>query len=227
MPTLDATAKTAAAGPAFAAAYYIYLNIDVDPLRVTTFGADTTFSGTGDADLDGLTYIAWGGQALEIGEVADTDSGSESMVVRLSGITSIDTELINDIGDRAKWQGRLCRIWMRLYDETGVTAQGAVIALYTGYLSSVRIGAEPDMQFIELTAEKYLAFFSEASNRSYLNQKDYDANDNSAAATIAASNGLRRDTGAVGGNPQGSGMMGGPGGKEGFYYGPNTTKDIY
>lgn len=198
MPRPDATAKAALAGPAFAAAYYFRLDVDTPPLRFTNFIADTVISGSGDSELDG-TYAAWGGQLLEVGDIANSDSGSDTLTVRLSGIVSIDTELLNDIGDKTKWQGKLCRIWCRLYDETGVTPQGAIFALYTGYMSSVRIIAAPEEQAIELSIENWRAAFNQASNRNYLGQKDYDSADTSAAATIAASNGMRRDTGAGGG----------------------------
>lgn len=205
MPKLDATAKAAVEGSAFAPAFYIYLDlmgadgVTPDPLRITTFGADTIFSGTGDSDLDGKTFVAWGGALIDISDISDNEGGSDTLTVRLSGIVSMDADVVAKIGNKALWQGRLCRVWMRVYDESGVTAQGAVVALYTGYMSSVRIGAEPESQVIELSVEKHLSFYSQASNRSYLNQTDYDLADTSAAATMAASNGLRRSSGALGG----------------------------
>ena len=205
MPQPDATAIAALEGPALSVAYYIYANIDTG-LRFTTFGSETIISGSGDAELDG-TYPAFGGQLLEVGDVNNSDGGSDTLVLRLSGITSIDSDLINDIGDRTKWQGRIFRIWFRCYDESGVSPQGAIVPLYTGYMSTVRITGEPKMQAIEIGIENWLAAFSQASNRSYLNQKDYDAADISAEATIAAANGMRRDTGATG--PIGGGGFGG------------------
>lgn len=213
MPTMDATAKTAVISPAFAAAYFVYLDIVGDPLRFTTFGIDTTVSGSGDSELDG-SYPAFGGKWLDLGDVNNSDSGSETLIITLSGIISMDTALLNEIGDRTKWQGRVCRIWCRLYDESGLTPQGAIFPLYTGYASSVKIMAEPDQQMIQMSVENWRAAFNQASNRSYLNQQDYDSGDLSAAATIAASNGLKRDTGAgAGSSDVGGGSYGvGPGG---------------
>jgi hypothetical protein len=63
-------------------------------------------------------------------------------------------------------------------------------------MSSVQLKASASTQTIELSVENYLAYTTQPSNRSYLNQKDYDPADNSAAATIAAANGLKRNTGA-------------------------------
>jgi hypothetical protein len=190
MPNLDSTAKAAVAGN-FAPAWFIYLDIAGDPLRVTTFGADVTFSGTGDSDLDGHTFLAWDvAHVLDLGDVSNGDRGSDTLNITLNGIISIDPTFANEIGDKSKWQGRTARIWFRLYDESGVTPQGALVAYYTGYMSKVPWSAEPELQKIGLEVENYLAFTTQASNRSYLNQKDYDSADTSAAATIAAANGI-------------------------------------
>jgi hypothetical protein len=199
MPVLDSTAQ-AALDDHLAIAWFIYLDLDGDPLRVTTFGADVLFASTGDTDLDGNTFTSFGGPLIDVGEVSESDSGSDTLNLTLSGILEIDVTLLNEIGDKSKWQGRLCRLWFRIYDQTGITPQGAIVSYYTGYMSSVRITTAPKTQTIQLSAEKYLAFYSKASNRSYLNQKDYDSADTSASATITAANGLRRDTGANAGS---------------------------
>lgn len=211
MPDLDSTAL-AAVNSHHAVAWFIYLDIDGDPLRVTTFGKSVLFASTGDTDLDGNTFIAFGGPLIEVGDVTDNQNGSDTLLVTLSGIVDMDTTLLNDIGDRSKWQGRLCRIWFRLYDPTGVSPLGAICSYYTGYMSSVSLRAAPEGQTIALSVEKYLAFYSRASNRSYLNQKDYDSADVSAAATIAAANGLRSASGgggAGGGTYSGGNYSGG------------------
>jgi hypothetical protein len=207
MPKLDSAAQAAVAGH-FAPAWFIWLDILGDPLRVTTFGADVPFSGTGDSDLDGNSFTAFGGKLINVSDVSNSESGSETVTVTLSGIVSVDTTLISEIGDKSKWQGRSARLWFRIYDETGATPQGAIISYYTGYMSSVRFRAAPKNQTLELSIENYLAFTTQPSNRSYLNQKDYDSADNSAAATVAAANGLRSSSG-------GGGAVGGGGGGPG------------
>lgn len=196
MPILDSTAKVALSGSVFSPAYFIRVDIDSPPMRFTTFGADQVISGSGDSELDG-TYVAWAGQLLQVGDISFSENGSDTLTLALSGIVTIDTDLLNDIGDRSKWQGKLFRIWCRLYDELGVTPQGAIFPLYTGYMSSVKIVAAPEEQLIQVSIENWRAAFSQASNRTYLDQKDYDATDTSAQATIAAANGMRRDTGGA------------------------------
>jgi hypothetical protein len=207
MPRPDATAKAAIEGPAFASAYFLFLDFKDDPLRFTTFGQDTVVASSGDAELDG-TYPAFGGRLVDVGDVSNSESGSDTLTITLSGIVSIDTDLLADIGDKSQWQGRLCRIWCRIYDENGVVPQGAIFPIYTGYMSSVRIASEPESQTLQLSVENWLAAFSQASNRSYLNQKDYDPADTSAQATIAASNGIRRETGGATSGGYGGGTIG-------------------
>jgi hypothetical protein len=212
MPTLDSTAKAAVAGQAFARASFIFLDISGDPLRVTNFGQDVTFAGTGDSDLDGNTFISFGGQFLDVSDVSQSESGSDALTVTLSGIVTLDTTLLNDIGNVALWQGRLIRTWFRIYDESGVTPQGAIVPEYTGYMSGVKVGAAPEAQTIQLSCENWLAAFNDASNRTYLGQKDYDAADNSAAATLAAANAARHAGGAASsGSGASSGGWGGAG----------------
>jgi hypothetical protein len=199
MPVLDATAKAAMDGSELAVAWFLYLDISGDPLRVTTLGKDFTFSSTGDADLDGKTFAAFDGRPLSISNVNNSESGSETLTLELSGIVSIDTALLADIANVALWQGRVCRLWFQVYDAAGVSPQGAIVPYYTGYMVGVDLTDSPKAQSIRLSVENYLAAFSQASNRSYLNQKDYDAADTSAAATMAAANGARKATGGAGG----------------------------
>jgi hypothetical protein len=216
MPTLDSSAEAALVGSVVAPAFFIFLDVSGDPIRFTTFGSDCTFSSTGDADLDGNTFTAFGGSLVDVGDVTNSESGSETLNITLSGIVGLDSDLLNDIGDKSLWQGRLCRLWFQLYDETGVTPQGAIAAYYTGYMSSVRITAAPKSQTISLSVENYLAYTTQASNRSYLNQKDYDSADTSAAATLTAANGVHRTSGASSGAPAPSGGSGSGGGDLGL-----------
>lgn len=191
MPTMDSTARAALENVIVTPAFFIFLDILGDPIRVTTYGADVTVSGSGDSELDG-TYTAASTKVLRVGEVTQSDNGSDTLTIELSAILGIDTALMNEIGDKTKWQGRPVRLWFRLYDEAGTAAQGGYVPYYTGYASSVEVSLAPGSQAFRLKVENYLSAFNEASHRSYLNQKDYDAADVSAAASIAASNGASR-----------------------------------
>lgn len=205
MPTMDSTAKTALENVIVTPAFFIFIDIAGDPVRVTTYGADVTITGSGDTELDG-TYSAINAQLVNVGDVSHSDNGSDTLVIELSAILGIDTALMNELGDRTKWQGRPVRLWFRLYDETGVTAQGGYVPYYTGYASAAEVSVAPGEQAFRLKVENYLAAFNQASNRSYLNQKDYDAADTSASASIAAANGtVRHGAGTRAGIGGGSG----------------------
>jgi hypothetical protein len=64
-------------------------------------------------------------------------------------------------------------------------------------------------QTLRVTIESYLAVFSEASGRSYMDQSRYDSGDESARAAVAIANG--NYTGASGGGGPDSGGGGGEG----------------
>lgn len=188
MPTMDGAAASAVEQVAFAPAFFIWIDFADDPLRVTTLGQNYSFSGTGDADLDGKTFLAFDPRFIQIGDLSNSEDGSDTLTVTLSGIEGVDSELMAEIGDRTKWQGRSVRIWIQIYDQTGAIPQGGVFPFYTGYASSVKVVPSPGTQTIQLSVENYLASATGASNRSYLSQKDYDASDVSAQATLAAAN---------------------------------------
>lgn len=204
MPALDSTALTAVQQQTHAEAFFIWIDVVGDPIRITTLGTDYTFSGTGDSDLDGNTFNSFDHRAIQVGDVSNSDNGSDTLTIALSGIETIDSTLMNEIADTTKWRGRTVRLWMQVYDETGATKQGAIVPYYTGYASSVKILPSQLAQTIQLDVENYLAAFNQASNRSYLNQSDYDAADNSAAATLAAAN-MGRGTGTSGSSTSSSG----------------------
>lgn len=192
MPTLDSTARAAAAASVVAPVFYIFLDVVGDPVRVTT-GPGKVFAATGDAELDG-TYSAIDPRVVTVGDVTQQENGSDTLTVALSGIVSIDTALMNEIGDVTKWKGRVARLWMEVRDGAGAV-QGAIVPFYTGYMAAASILPSPKTQTIQLSIENYLAAFNAASNRSYQGQKDYDAADTSGAATLAASNGARGPAG--------------------------------
>lgn len=206
---MDSTAKTQLASPAFAVAWFIFLDVSGDPVRITTLGKNFTFSSTGDSDLDGNTFNAFDGRAIDIGSVAQSESGSDTKTITLSGIVSLDSTLLNEIGNRALWQGRECRTWFAIYDPDGVNQQGAIVADYTGYMTAVDINDSPEAQTIMLSVENWRSAFNQASNRSYFNQKDYDSADTSAAATVAAANGAKNHGVATVGSGSGGGGAGG------------------
>lgn len=185
----DATAANALDAQIIRPVFFAYLDVVGDPLRACTAGNSLSFSGTGDTDLDGFTFDGINPEFVDIGQVRMKDGGSDAVVAKLSGIVGLDTDLLNLLGNPANWQGRTARLWRLIRDEFG-TQQGAIQPYYTGYMVSLGIGGSPEGQTIEVAIESYLVAFSQASNRSYLDQDTYDPGDLSAKATIAIVNGV-------------------------------------
>lgn len=186
----DATASAAIAGSSFQIAWLAWLDFDGDPVRATTAGRSLAMSGTGDADLDGYTFDAVEPTMVSVSEVKNKEGGSDTITFTMSGIVGPDTDLLNIIGDRSLWQGRTARLWAIIYDEDGAQ-QGAVWPVYTGYMSGVQIAGDPGSQTIAMEVESYLAYMKQASGRTYLNQSQYDPDDNTASLKIAAANGAK------------------------------------
>lgn len=184
----DATASAALDNQVIIPAFFAFLDFKNEPIRATTAGQDWTFTGTGIADLDGKTFLGIAADFVDISPVKQGATGSDSVTVQLSALIDLDNDMLNEIGDRANWAGRLARLWRVIRDQDREQV-GGVQHYYTGYITDLSIRSEPENQLIQLTIESYVAAFSAASNRSYLNQELYDAGDQSARAAIDIANG--------------------------------------
>ncbi len=191
--------------------WFAWLDFVGDPVRANTSGANITPSGTGDADLDGLPFFGITADLVSVSPVRLKEGGSDTVTAELSGIRGLDAEALTLINDPANWRGRDARLW-RIIRDAANTQQGGYHAYYTGKMVSLTHSGSGDGQVIRVTIESYLAVFASASNRTYLNQADYDAGDLSARASIAIANG--NYGGAVAGGGSGSG--GGGGRSDGF-----------
>jgi hypothetical protein len=207
MPILDSTAQ-AALGDHFAVAWYIFLDLDGDPLRVTTFGQDTVFSSTGDVDLDGNTFVAFGGAARR--------RRRKQFGKRLRHAARHPVRHCLHRHDAARRDRRQDQVagpplphMVPALRRCGSNAPRRNRQPLHRLYVEVRFVAAPKGQTIQLSVENYLAYTTQASNRSYLNQKDYDAADTSAAATIAAANGLRSHSGGGGASSSTAGGLAG------------------
>lgn len=186
---LTGAAATALDNDVIRPAWFGFLDLNGDPVRATTWRESVAFSATGDSDLDGNTFLAIDHELVSVGDIHQGESGSHTMRISLSGLITEDTGLLNTIGNRTNWAGRVARIWLGVYDESG-SALGAVAPYYTGYMTEIRLVASADEQRIVIDVENYLAAFSQASNRSYLDQAYYDSGDLSAQAAIDIANGV-------------------------------------
>jgi hypothetical protein len=190
---MDAAAAAALEADTIRPVFFAFLDFAGDPLRANTSGKSIRFDPpTGNADLDGFVFEGLDPKVVDIGPVRMKDGGSDTVKAKLSGLVGIDDELLGIVGDKSKWQGRTAQLWRMIRDEYG-TQKGAVQHYYTGYMVSLSIGGDPKSQTIEVSIESYLAAFSDASNRSYLEQEAFDPGDLSARAAIALANGISGD----------------------------------
>jgi hypothetical protein len=189
MSRMDAAASAALDARIIRPVFFVYLDVIGDPLRACTAEMSLQPFGSGDPDLDGHVFDALNPTIVDIGPVAMKSGGSDSVTAQLSGLVGLDDDLLAVIGDRQNWQGRVARLWRMIRDEGG-TQRGAIQHYYTGYMVSLDISGSPESQTIDLTIESYLVAFSQASNRTYLDQSSYDPGDLSAKASIAIANGI-------------------------------------
>jgi hypothetical protein len=197
-------AQGAIAQPIIHPVFVGFLDILGDPIRATTAPYSIAVSGTGDADLDGHTFSAVDATFVGVSPVQNKEGGSSTVTVTLSGLIGIDSDLLNQIGNKANWQGRTARLWQMMYDEN-LQRVGNIWPFYTGYMNVPRIVGDATQQTIVIEVESYLAFLKQASGRSYLSQNEYDPGDLSAEASIAVANG----TNLIPSSSAGQGLMGG------------------
>lgn len=184
----DSTHAAALSASVIKPVFFIWLDIQGDPVRANTSGRDVTPSGTGDPDLDGQTFIGIGADVLEVSPVKFKEGGSESVAVRLSGIPGLDDDTLATIETTTNWRGREARLWRTVRNAANVQ-QGGFHAYYTGRMTGLAHSGSVSGQSLTLTIESYLAVLSEASNRTYLDQERFDPGDLSAKAAIAIANG--------------------------------------
>lgn len=191
MSNLSGTLQTAIEAPIVYARWVCYLDVVGDPVRATTGLYDKTFSGTGDPDLDGDTYVPYPSDLISVSEVTHDEAGSNQVSVSMSGLIVNNADFLNTIGNRSNWQGRTARLWWYVVDENE-NQIGEVYSYYTGYMNDITINGSPDSQMITLTIEHYLVTLSVTTGKTYAMQKEYDAGDESASRAISAANGANK-----------------------------------
>lgn len=194
---IDATASAALDAQIIKPVFLGFVDFLNEPMRVNTSGADMAFTGTGEPDIDGFTFLGLRADVVDIGSVSNRADGTDSITVKLSGLQTLDADVLAEIEDPANWRSREIRLW-RIIRNAANVQQGGIQHYYTGYMSNLKMPVTPTGQTIEVTVESYLAAYAAASNRSYLDQEKYDSGDLSARAAIAIANN------ASGGSPAGN-----------------------
>lgn len=178
--------------------WLVYLDFADEPLRGCTAGQTLSFSGSGDPDLDGHTFDGINSQMIEVSDVSSGEGGTDTVTVVVSGIASLDSDMLDAINDPSIYQGRVARLWRIIRDTSGAQV-GGIQPYYTGYMVTGYVSSEPDEQTITIQIEGYISAHSAPSFRTYLDQESFDPGDLSARAAIAIANGVGADPG-IGGN---------------------------
>jgi hypothetical protein len=185
---VDATTQAALEATVVNWRVLIYADFVGDVLRGTSGLYDKTISGSGDAELDG-TYDSFNHDLINVSTVKHNESGSDTVAISMSGLVVNNADFLAIIGDKAKWQGRIARLWFYCVNDNE-TQVGSIIPYYTGYMNEVGITGNADSQTVTLTIENYLTSIAGAQNKTYLIQNIFDAGDLSAETSIAAANGM-------------------------------------
>lgn len=183
----DAAAAAAMDAPVIKPVWFVFMDFQPEPLRATSKGVDVTVSGSGQPDLDG-DYIGVDPRLVSVSSVKVSPGGSDTVTARLSGIRGLDDDDRALLADPANWQGRTVRMW-RMIRNAADEQQGGIQHYYTGYMMALSHIGGADRLTLELTIESYLAAFSQASGRTYLDQESFDELDLSARAALAIANG--------------------------------------
>lgn len=199
----DATASAQLDQDFIRPVFFAFMDFVNEPIRANTAGENISFTGTGDADLDGFEFFGLSADLVEVSPIKMSEGGTDSVTATLSALIDLDNDMLNEIGDTANWQGRVARLWRIIRDADNVQ-QGAIQHYYTGYMVDLQINSLPQSQVIQMKIEGFVAAHSQPSNRSYLDQEKYDAGDLSARAAIAIANGtsgnpITNNTGVSGG----------------------------
>lgn len=191
--------------------WFAWIDIVDDPLRAVSGVQDIAFApgDTGDPDLDGHTFRAIPSDLVDVSDVQHSETGSETVTARLSGLPIENADLLDIAGQKPKWRKREARLWFRVLEPVAFGAGGQPVEFqplpvhryYSGFLVNMIVETGDDAQTIIASIENYQAALSEGSGLTYLHQSEFDPGDRSAEQTLAAANGMQK-----------AGVRGGPGG---------------
>lgn len=184
---VDATTQAALEAQVVYWRALLYADFVGDTLRATSGLYDKTVSSS-DTELNG-TYESYSHNVIEVGAVKHNENGSDTLAVSMGGLIVNNAAFLAIIGDKTKWQGRAARLWFYCVDENE-SQIGSIIPYYTGYMNDITISGDAESQRVTLTIENYLVSLAGAPNKTMLQQKVFDSGDESAAASIAAANGM-------------------------------------
>lgn len=190
----------------------------------TGVGSITAPANTGDALLDGKTFDSISHELIEIGENTFSTTGSGELTVSLNVPADADLTITAAQTIPAEYQGRSAVLWrvVKLVQSDPLAAPTWYFRrIRSGTMDKVEVQADGMSHKFTLTIESHSGKISNATNQTWLNQRQYDPNDSSQDFAPSIANGdpapTRANTTGVGSS--GAGYAGDYGGGYGGYGG--------
>lgn len=181
MPLLDATASA----KSIQAAVLFFADFSDEPVRGAYAPMPITVPvglADADADCEGFTFPTVNSDVLQIGKVAHSDGGTDTLGFVLHADAS-DPALLNAIENPALYLGRKVRVWLAFHNGAGTVTE--LRPLYRGYMTIPAQQSDGQNFIITMEAENYASLLANAQMRTYMNSKKYDPGDLSDEASRA------------------------------------------
>ena len=170
--TFEAEAEKTVVQPA----WFIFLDVRGDPLRIWTGPMNITLSGQSDTPLNG-EWLASSG-LVEIGEIVDDENGSGPTTLSMSGVDPGEPGFKQIIADGRLWRLRKGIIWLSYMNDQGELAF-TPRRKKTGRMDDLRMLQDESSSQIMLNLEGFAARAAEALGTRYSEQRDVDPTDTS------------------------------------------------
>lgn len=157
-------------------AWFVFLDIKDDPLKMWTGPMGISLSETGDSSLDG-EWLPSSGLA-DIGEIVEDEDGSGPTRLEMSGVDPALPLFKQVIADGRLWRRRRAVIWMSYMNDAGALAF-TPRRKKVGRMDDLRLSQGEDSALITLNIEGFAARSGDALGTRYSEQRDIDATDKS------------------------------------------------
>ena len=207
--TYEAEAEKTVVRPA----WFVFLDIKDDPLRMWTGPMGINLSSTGDSTLDG-DWLPSSGLA-DIGEIVEDEDGSGPTRLEMSAVDPALPLFKQVIADGRLWRRRRAVIWMSYMNTAGALAF-TPRRKKIGRLDDLRMSQGADSALFTLNIEGFAARSGDALGTRYSEQRDIDPTDKSQDWVHDLAN-KKADVGSTGsgaapvGGRGGDGVLGGGG----------------
>ncbi len=199
-------------------AMLVRLDFNTETVFLWTGASNLLVTGTGDSRLDGNTFSpVAAGNVVDISDNAFSYTGSEPMTVSLSIPASPHAAVASASNFPQEYQGLPATFWRALLEEAalpGVPAQWRFRRVRAGTMDDLSIRHSGEAHTFSITVEAHAARISQASGRTYLDQKSFDPTDTSQDYAVAIANGKPAPSSSTaGGTPTPGGGMPNPDGQ--------------